>query len=32
MTNDDGASPTPLRVPDPLVMPFANVHIFRMCG
>jgi sugar phosphate isomerase/epimerase len=26
MTNDDGATPTSLRVPDPLVMPFANVR------
>ncbi|MGN6174089.1 MAG: sugar phosphate isomerase/epimerase family protein [Streptosporangiaceae bacterium] len=26
MTNDDGATPTFRRVPDPLVMPFANVR------
>ena len=26
MTNDDGAPPASLRVPDPLVMPFANVR------
>jgi len=26
MTNDDGATPTSSRLPDPLVMPFANVR------